>query len=89
MRRPICTQYSGPRMGQREGFSQGDISKLNAMYRCNEPQPSYSGYEYAYQGVPYNYGGYYNGYGNYQTGYGGFDPSSATYYGGYGYNGKR
>lgn len=86
MSRPICTQYSGPVMGQRDGFSQGDVSKLNSMYRCNEPQPSYSGYEYAYQGAPYNYGGYSNGYGAYQTGYGGFDLSA--YYGG-GYQKKR
>lgn len=70
-------QYAGPTMGQRYGFSQGDISKLNSMYRCNNPAPSYTGYEYAYPGTPFNYGGYSNGYGAYPTGYGGYQ------YGGY------
>lgn len=69
-------------MGQREGFSDGDVSKLNSMYRCNEPEPSYSGYaptaaQYPYDAM-FNYGGYSNGYGGYPTGYGGYHPTAAA-----------
>lgn len=68
-------------MGQRDGFSEGDVSKLNAMYRCNNPQPSYSAYaptasQYPYD-VMFNYGGYSNGYGGYPTG-GGYSGGTAA-----------
>lgn len=75
-------QFAGARMGQRDGFSDGDVSKLNSMYRCNEPEPSYSGYAPTAAAYPYdamfNYGGYSNGYGAYPTGYGGYPSAPAT-----------
>lgn len=69
-------------MGQRDGFSDGDVSKLNSMYRCNEPEPSYSSYvqtgAYPYDASMFNYGGYNNGYGGYPTGYGGYPTAGAA-----------
>lgn len=62
-------------MGQRLGFSEGDIMKINAMYRCIPVQTYPSGYaapvatQYPYQGQYYNYGTYPTNYGYTSNGY--------------------
>lgn len=66
-------------MGQRIGFSEGDVMKMNAMYRCTAVAPAYASRGYRSAAAPpvptqqytyphqqqYNYA-----YTNYQTHYG-------------------
>ncbi|KAJ6637441.1 Zinc metalloproteinase nas-4 [Pseudolycoriella hygida] len=62
----LVAKYSGPRMGQRDGFSGGDIAKINQMYSC---QRTYNGYTYGGYSAHYPYGRYTYSYGSYPSAY--------------------